>query len=71
LLRRPQGCDRRRWRDALVTETGEQRFGFAMHRRPIEDRTSFVFVTEKDVECDRKVRDEVELLIDGGDATGD
>ena len=71
LLRRPQRRDRRRRRDALIPEPGEQRFGFAVHRCPVQQRTTFVFVAQKHVLRDRQVRNQVELLVDGGDAAGD
>src|SRR4029453_7157093 len=71
LLRRPQGRDRRRRRDALIPEPGEQRFRVAVHRCPVQQRTPFAFVAQKHVLCDRQGRDQVELLVDGGDAAGD
>ena len=68
---RPQRRHRRGRGDVLVPEPGEQRGRLAVHRRPVQQRTAVAFVAQEHVQGDRQMRDQVELLIDGGDAPTD
>ena len=71
LLGRPERRHRRRRSDALIPEPGQQRRGLAVHRRPVQQRTPAPLVAEEHVQRHRQVRDQVQLLVDGGDAAGD